>query len=164
MKILFINDIPFNPQYGGIERVTDSLVRVLINRGHKIFYMCGKVHDYELLNFKFPVPIFTLPNDGLFSSKENVDYYISLIEEYSIDVVINQRGLEPDFNASLISKPGVKFISVVNSMPLAYMYGAIYSYKLPAYGIKNRVKKFIKTIIHSLYKYKKKKNPYKVEQ
>lgn len=151
MNILFINNIPFNPFYGGIERVTDSIVRVLVSRGYIIYYLCGKVYDKRMLDYDFPVSIVTMPDDGLFSSKKNVEFYISFIKDKSIDIIVNQRGLENDFNRSLIQISGVKYISVIHSMPLAYMYSAIYSCKLPAQNLKEKLKNIIKICFKHFY-------------
>ena len=48
MNILFVNDIPFNPIGGGLERVTDSLSKELVKRGYTIYYLCDKVRDSKL--------------------------------------------------------------------------------------------------------------------
>lgn len=155
MNILYLSDIPFNPYYGGIERVTDSLVRILVMRGYNVYYLCGKVRNNKLLDYDFPAPIVTMPNEGMFSSKKNIDFYLSFIKNKDINVVINQRGLENDFNASLIRISGVKYISTIHSMPLAYMYSAIYSYMLPIHNVKDRLKNFIKICFKPIYKYQK---------
>lgn len=155
MNILYLSDIPFNPNYGGIERVTDSIVRILVSRGYNIYYLCGKIKDTKILNYDFPVPVVTMPDLGLFSSKKNIDFYISFIKNNNINIVINQRGLENDFNASLIKIPGVKYISVIHSMPLAYMYSAIYSYTLPTHNYKDKIKNYIKRCFKPIYKFQK---------
>lgn len=155
MNILFLNDIPFNPSYGGIERVTDSIVRVLMSRGYNIYYLCGKVKEKKILDYEFPAPVITMPAEGMFSSKINIDFYISFIKKYNINIVINQRGLENDFNASLVMIHGVKYISVIHSMPLAYMYSAIYSGTLPVHNFKDKIKNYIKRCFNPIYKYQK---------
>ena len=155
MNILFINDIPFNPNYGGIERVTDSIVRILVSRGYNIYYLCGKVCDKRMLDYDFPVTVVTMPDDGLFSSKKNQEFYVSFIKNKKIDIVVNQRGLESDFNASLLDLSEVKFISVVHSTPMAYMYAAIYSCLLPSNSVKDRIKNFIKFALQPIYRQQK---------
>lgn len=155
MNILFINDIPFNPNYGGIERVTDSIVRIMVSRGYNIYYLCGKVCDKRMLDYDFPVTVVTMPDDGLFSSKKNQEFYVSFIKNKKIDIVVNQRGLESDFNASLLDLSEVKFISVVHSTPMAYMYAAIYSCLLPSNSVKDRIKNFIKFALQPIYRQQK---------
>ena len=155
MNILFINDIPFNPNFGGIERVTDSIVRILVSRGYNIYYLCGKVCDKRMLDYDFPVPVVTMPDDGLFSSKKNQEFYVSFIKNKKIDIVVNQRGLESDFNASLLDLSDVKFISVVHSTPMAYMYAAIYSCLLPSNSVKGRIKSLIKFALQPIYRQQK---------
>ena len=155
MNILFVNNIPFNPNYGGIERVTDSIVRILVSRGYNIYYLCGKVCDKRMLDYDFPFPVVTMPDDGLFSSKKNQEFYVSFIKNKKIDIVVNQRGLESDFNASLLDLSEVKFISVVHSTPMAYMYAAIYSCLLPSNSVKDRIKNFIKFALQPIYRQQK---------
>ena len=155
MNILFVNNIPFNPNFGGIERVTDSIVRILVSRGYNIYYLCGKVCDKRMLDYDFPVTVVTMPDDGLFSSKKNQEFYVSFIKNKKIDIVVNQRGLESDFNASLINVLDVKYVSVIHSMPLSYMCSAIYSYTLPIHNFKDKLKSYIKRTFKPIYKYHK---------
>lgn len=155
MNILFVNNIPFNPNYGGIERVTDSIVRILVSRGYNIYYLCGKVCDKRMLDYDFPVTVVTMPDDGLFSSKKNQEFYVSFIKNKKIDIVVNQRGLESDFNASLLDLSEVNFISVVHSTPMAYMYAAIYSCFLLSNSVKDRIKNFIKFALQPIYRQQK---------
>ena len=118
MKILFVNDIPFNPSYGGIEQVTDKIARTLLERGHQVFYLCGKVHKRDtILDYQYPTKLFVLPYDDFFKSKENIRYYNLLIKEQCIDIVINQRGLDCWQNEVLLSNYEVKKVSVLHSTP-----------------------------------------------
>ncbi len=118
MNILFVNDIPFNPIGGGIERVTDILTKELIKRGHTIYYLCGKLSQSKLylLNYTFPVKLFQLPDYGFFDNEENVIFYKNLQIELKLDVVVNQRGLGGYFN-SLLPITDTKIVSVIHSTP-----------------------------------------------
>lgn len=121
MNILFINNLPFNPTLGGIERVTDILTKSFIKHtNHKIFYLSDNIDDQTMLEYDFPVPMYTLPEKGLFSSLNNIKYYNDFITSNNIDIIINQRGLEFNFNKSLDVK-SVKKITVVHSTPHAYL-------------------------------------------
>lgn len=116
MNILFVNDIPFNPLGGGLERVTDVITKELIRRGYNIYYLCGKLSDSKsyLLNYDFPATLFQLPQDGLFDNEENGLYYKQLQSNLQIDVVVNQRGLGGWFN-SLLPISIAKTVSVIHS-------------------------------------------------
>ena len=56
MNILFVNDSPFNPIVGGLERVTDVLAKEMKERGHNVYYLCGKIKPEKqwLLDFEYP--------------------------------------------------------------------------------------------------------------
>ena len=118
MNILFVNDIPFNPVGGGLERVTDVLTKELIRRGYSVYYLCGKLPESKcyLLDYKFPVELFQLPNFGMFNNEGNITYYKSLQSNLNIDIVINQRGLDGCFN-DLLPVTQSKLISVIHSIP-----------------------------------------------
>ena len=120
MNILFLNNIPLNPCYGGIERVTDIIVKSLLifNKQYNIFYLISKVSadDISLLNYDFPAKIFELPFEGGFENQENIDYYFNFLKENNIDIIINQKGTIPMMNKILECTKNVKKISVVHSV------------------------------------------------
>ena len=120
MNILFVNDIPFNPIAGGLERVTDVLSKELIKRGYTIYYLCGKLpgSKFYLLDYTFPTKLFQLPNYGMFENEENLTFYKTLQSELEIDVVINQRGLGGLFNG-ILPYTTTKLVSVIHSIPEA---------------------------------------------
>lgn len=126
MNLLFVNDIPFNPVAGGIERVTDILAKELAYRGYNIFYLCGKLDtdSLALLNYDFPAKLYQLPEEGLFDNDINRQYYRKLQKELNIDIVINQRGLNGWFN-QLLPFTISKLISVIHSVPDSAMYQKI---------------------------------------
>lgn len=118
MNILFVNNIPFNPIAGGIERVTDILAKELGQRGYNIFYLCGKLNaeSLYLLDYDFPAKLYQLPEKGLFDNYTNCNFYKQLQKEQKIDIVINQRGLGGWFNGILPNTTS-KLISVIHSVP-----------------------------------------------
>ena len=97
MNLLFVNNIPFNPVSGGIERVTDILAKELSQRGHHVYFLCGKVYTDSIwmLDYDFPAKLYQLPYDGLFDNNQNLQYYKKLQKDLEIDIVINQRGRRP---------------------------------------------------------------------
>lgn len=118
MNILFVNDSPFNPIVGGLERVTDVLTKELQKRGHSVFYLCAKINPSksDLLAYEYPAPLYQLPEYGPFDNAKNGAYYKSLQQSLNIDIVINQRGLGGKFN-SLLSLTEAKLVSVIHSIP-----------------------------------------------
>lgn len=144
MRILFVNNIPFNPAYGGIERVTDILAKELKERGYQVFYLCDYVEDKQILEYDFPAQLFILPNIGYFQSKENIVFYSDLLKNLNVDVVVNQRGVNPWQNEILMH--GTKCVSVFHSMPngiLRFELRSVLSY--PQKG--SKYIKFIKYLI-----------------
>lgn len=119
MNILFVNNNPFNPMAGGIERVTDILAKELLNRGYGVFYLWEKIDESKLylLNYEYPVKFYQLPEMGLFDNDINISFYKRLLAELNINVVINQRGAGGWFNACLRASIGVKRLSVIHSVP-----------------------------------------------
>lgn len=118
MNILFVNNIPFNPTAGGIERVTDILAKELLRRGHHVFYLCERVSEkcINILDYDFPAELFQFPERGLFDNDLNIQYYKQLQTKLNIDIVINQRGLGGWFNVFLHATSS-KVISVIHSVP-----------------------------------------------
>ena len=117
MNILFFNDIPFNPSYGGIERVTDTITKglLLLGKGYKIYYLFYKVYDRKILEYNFPAPIFEMPFENGFYNKKNLDYYLAILEKNDIDIVVNQRGGYNWANDALKLTRTSKVVSVVHS-------------------------------------------------
>ena len=160
MNILFINNLPFNPSLGGIERVTDILTKYLIkNKNHNIFYLSGYVDKIEMLQYDFPVPMHTFPEEGLFTSPKNIEYYNDFIESNNINLIINQRGLEFNFNNSLEIK-NVKKITVLHSTPNAYLKSYAKVLRKP-YKFEDYIKNFIKILLYPFFVYRNKEKSFK---
>lgn len=154
MNILFVNDIPFNPLGGGLERVTDILARELVKRGNNIYYLCGKLSDskFYLLDYDFPARLFQLPQYGLFDNEENRAFYKQLQCNLQIDIVVNQRGLSGWFN-SLLPITNTKIVSVIHSELDADVI--IYLNKLVEFSAPpfTSLKRILKTIFPSVFSY-----------
>ena len=153
MNILFVNDIPFNPIGGGIERVTDVLAKGLIKRGYKVYYLCGKLPQSKqyLLNYDFPAQLYQLPQFGLFENEDNILYYKNLQDELEIDVVVNQRGLGGGFNG-LLPITQTKIVSVIHSVPdgdVRIFLNKLVELTVPPF---EKIKKFIKIKLSSVIK------------
>lgn len=120
MNLLFFNDIPFNPYYGGIERVTDMIVRELLRRGgYKITYLCEKVKNQSIMEYDYPVKLVTLPYEGGFRNHANITFYTQFINDFHIDIVVNQRGWASTMNP-VIDANLAKTISVIHTVPNAW--------------------------------------------
>lgn len=128
MNILFTYITPFHPQRGGIGRVTDSLTREFIRRGHQVFYMIYPsllypfgVKDTE--SYDFPAPPIMTPSMNLMSD-ENVLFYLHFLRDKHIDLVINQSGTNADsFLWAKSCEIGIPIVSCIHQFPLqSYEY------------------------------------------
>lgn len=163
MRILFVSNMPFNPILGGVVRVTDTLTRALIAKGgYTIYYLCGKVEpqDEYCLKYDFPARQYMLPEFGFFSSDKNKEFYRNLLEELKIDIVVNQRGLDSEFD-KVLNIGDVKKISVLHTKPNAKIIHDISRMLLFSNAPKEQIKKYIKVLLYPFFylraKYKAKR-------
>lgn len=157
MNILFVNDKPFNPRFGGIERVTDLIVRELLNYGYNIYYLSGRVLNAGIMDYDYPAKVYLLPEHGFFTSNVNKEYYKKILAELKIDIVINQRGTF-DFMDCVLGYGDVKTISVVHSVIDSSVICYFHSRQET---LQWKIKNFVKQCINPLYVYIKKKQLYK---
>lgn len=159
MNILFVNDFPFNPVGGGVERVTDILTKEFIKRGHAVYYIYGKLthHRCYLLDYEFPAKIFQLPNYGMFNDEENLAFYQQIQKKLEIDIVINQRGLSGAFNG-MLPVTSSKLISVIHSVPdgdvIAYLNRIMCTAAPPFVFIKRVLKQLFPSFLSMYWKKK----------
>ena len=115
--ILFVYPTPFNPQVGGVERVTDLLAKGFVERGFKVIYL-HHVHKDSLMDYDYPAPVYFFPSSD-YKSEENVIFYHHFLKEQKIDIIINQCGLFEDSILYLnIGDNKCKTISVLHSNPM----------------------------------------------
>ncbi len=116
MNILFCYRNWMNPNRGGVQRVTDTLARYLIEQGHNLFYLTLQYDESD--NYPFPAQLFQLPNPEFFS-KSNSVYYHKLIEKFSIDIIINNDASNERARFFLnLGKHKVKKVSFYHNDPL----------------------------------------------
>lgn len=115
--ILFVYPTPFDPQVGGVERVTDLLARGFIDRGYKVIYL-HHVHKEALMDYDYPASVYFFPSSD-YRSQENMIFYHRFLKEQKIDIIINQCGLFEDSTLYLnIGDNKCKTISVLHSNPM----------------------------------------------
>lgn len=156
INLLFVNERPFNPILGGIERVTDILAKALIARGlYSVYYLCGKVEDKDIhsLDYDFPTKMYTLPEHGLFKVDTNIEYYKELLEKHHIDIVVNQRGLNGGFN-QILPVGDAKKVSVIHSKPNALVNHNVARILLFSNAFKEQLKKLIKISVYPFFYYR----------
>lgn len=115
--ILFVYPTLFNPKVGGVERVTDILARLFVERGKKVYYLHNKQNS-SLLDYAYPASIYFFP-DSDYKSQENIEFYHKFLKEHDIDFVINQCGIfEDSVLYTNVGNNKAKVISVLHSNPL----------------------------------------------
>ena len=115
--ILCVYPTPFNPQVGGVERVTDLLAKKFIQCGYKILYL-HHVHNELLMDYDFPATVYFFPCSD-YHSHENVVFYHNFLREHNVDIIINQCGLFEDSELYLnIGNNKCKTISVLHNSPM----------------------------------------------
>ncbi len=98
-NILFVFPLPFIPERGGVERVTDMLARELAARGHRIFYLhrpAKRGRDVCYGDYAPPASVHYLPQRKL-SSRQNIQYYHRFLKEHQIHFIINQMGISKNY-------------------------------------------------------------------
>lgn len=155
MTILFVNEHLFIPSKGGIERVTDDIVRGLSQRnGFSFIYLAANAQEMDA-KYDFPAKTLILPKEGGFKVAENVSFYKKLLRDYSVDIVVNQRGWKP-FMDNVLNAEGIPTISVVHSS----LMGALYLYMAECMNHNNSfdgwwryIVKLLLYVPYKLYKY-----------
>ena len=111
MNILFTSSVPFHPLMGGIGRVTDTLCKSFLQKGHHVWYMHHECHNEELKGYSYPAPVSFLPYpDG--EVLKNHQFYVNFLNENQIDVIICQDALY-DLTFHQVDNLSVKVISVI---------------------------------------------------
>lgn len=70
---------------GGMERVTDSLIRLLLQRGHRVSVLC-RYHNRMNADYACPCTLFYLPPNS-----DPGAYYEQLLEQLQPDIIIDQE-------------------------------------------------------------------------
>lgn len=86
MNILFAYRNWLHPNRGGVGRVADTLAKYFGKNGHNVYYLNYQFEDKD--DYLFPAKIYTLP-DADFYSSTNLRFYHHLLNELTIDIVIN---------------------------------------------------------------------------
>lgn len=86
MNILYIYSSNINPQKGGCQRVTKVLCDYFRHDGHNCYYL-SKQNTTDGIDFQYVLP------ERKILHPNNVKYIKDLLREKSIDVVVNQDGL-----------------------------------------------------------------------
>jgi glycosyltransferase involved in cell wall biosynthesis len=161
MNLLFFYSSEINAHKGGVQRVTHDLCIYFTSLGHRVIYLSAtKPVSNENSNQYF------LPNSKHLQSKENIDFYNSLVKNNHIHIIINQSGIDPNLSRFCIkikSDFDVKVISVIHNSLLGNVLNYTSSHalqirRIPIPFLKNFLQtKLISKILFQAYilKYRK---------
>lgn len=117
MNICITNTREFDPQIGGVEKVSCLLAQAFMEKGHRVIFLSGiQERDYEDEDVKS----YFFPDSQSVSSARNIAYVADLINRLQIDVVLNQAANIASFS-DLWNKvkniTDIKLISVIHFSP-----------------------------------------------
>lgn len=156
-NILFTGILPFEPQRGGVERVTDTLCKCFLNRGYQVYYLCFiEGRQKEDNSYAFPCPIAFLPTNDSISSEENRSFYHRYLSNNHIDIVINQDGL---YEGSYLfcdtaANPAI-VISVLHNNPIQnynHLLASLFAKKSDTF--EESIRKYIRALLWFEVKYR----------
>lgn len=116
MNILFTSSKPFHPLTGGIGRVTDTLCKSFLQKGHNVWYLHHNSEEKEIDDYSYPAPVTFLPYSDDEVQKNHL-FYIDFLRKHQIDVVICQDALY-DLTFHNVENLPTKVVSVIHSNPL----------------------------------------------
>lgn len=99
MKIAICNVQEFNPQIGGIERVSVALAEQLVKHGIEVIFVSCRKSRYSDV-YKLPAVQFRLPNDADYA-EENINHFVKIIHREKVDIILNQNAHSFHFNRFL---------------------------------------------------------------
>ncbi|MCY6328416.1 hypothetical protein OXV69_18040 [Bacteroides fragilis] len=101
-----------------------------MKKGYEVFYLNNIRRNSD---FVYPVKQFYFPDMNVYSAS-NINFYNRFIEDYNIDIVINQNGAEKYSYLYLdVNNKKTKVVSVIHTNPLAG-YNYYHSALLPLWN------------------------------
>ena len=150
MNILFGYRNWMNPNNGGVQRVSDTMAKYFVSKGHKVYYLNFERKEND--NYIFPAEIYLLPDNNFFSDA-NINYYHNLLHKLSIDIVINHDSSNNRSKFWLnTGKYSVKKVSLYHTDPL---HGIDNVPNLSAYIKNHLLRKIIVENLNGLIRYLK---------
>lgn len=121
MNILFICKLPFTPFSGGIERFSLEIGKQFESDGNKVYYLSQSRDSQNGLENPFVFKQYFFPNVSDICGKENLNYTLSIVEKYNIDILFNQQGDSLPFTQlchAVKCCSDAKLVSILHFSPL----------------------------------------------
>ena len=119
MKVLFYFNHAIIPNQGGVERITSILGDYFETKKIQTFYLsdnCTRRNKFAKNNLFFPTT-------GGLNQDKNQRYLRKIINEYAIDIIINQAGIFPCSTPLVKLKGNAKLLTVMhNTLDGMYSY------------------------------------------
>lgn len=157
MKILFVLRLEIIPEVGGIERVTHVLAQYFSKEGIEVNYLYYTLKSISCIQSHQGINVYFLPKPEILESIENQNFIRNIIENGSIDIVLNQGGMAGNISRLLqraVKGTDSRLISTWHNMPYGYkLYRRIFinSLKSKPFSVKTFVKKIIATPLSMYY-------------
>lgn len=119
MNIVIANTQEFNPQIGGVERVSTFLANKLTEQGHKVIFIAYYLSPFSK-KYNPIVKQYFLPIKMNIVCQQNIDAFKNIVLEENIDIILNQAGNILDFSNLCIRVKeitGIKLISAIHTDP-----------------------------------------------
>lgn len=119
MNILFITIGHVSKHRGGIDRVTDTLSRAFIAKGHNVYMLSlWKPHQED----KVEAYQYFLPSEDI-DSLENIDFLKNLLTRLNVGVVVNQSDCVKILELVVSLNQGIPIVSAIHSDPASLLKG-----------------------------------------
>lgn len=159
-NILFTYFSVFNPERGGIERISFTLIKALKLKGYNVFAIHGDKPTTNELE-RLATESFFLPvsNRKRINCPENKSFYNKVINDNNINIIINQEGnFSPSyFFLDIESKQNIKIFSVIHSEPL-FNYKSLFTETFRRRNINTPLKRWIRHILLYPFRLQKEKH------
>jgi glycosyltransferase involved in cell wall biosynthesis len=148
MNILIANTQEFNPEIGGVERVSVILAQEFQSLGHYVFFLAGRNSIYSE-KYDPIVPQIILKDSSVFNSNSNIEEFANFLEEKRINIIINQAGNVKDFSSlcfkSVEKYKKAKLLTVIHIDP-AYRFKALFDLSYSVLPSKKTFKNIIRLL------------------
>ena len=119
MNIIIANTQEFNPQIGGVERVSTTLAIELTKLGHNIFFVAYIISPFSK-EYAPAVEQFILPNSKNAMSDDNIKAFTQYVFIKNVEIILNQAGNILDFTQLCVAvkkETNTKLISEIHINP-----------------------------------------------
>ena len=118
MKVAIYNFREFNPYIGGIERISVSLAKGLLERGIEVIFIAVYKSQYKI-EYKIPAIQYFLPNTDT-CSKENIERMRQILQEEKVDILLDQDShslVSHNLAYAAVCKTRVKLVTALHFCP-----------------------------------------------